>query len=251
MIIAFLLALVQAAAASQPPGPPALSFSAPRAVCEVDLGKLKGSPSRLSWGAPEGRLYFRTVETDRFYNERARHYLLPLGGGQPEPTDGEPVGSSSYWAWKSGPVAPGVPDLRFDVDSREENKTATGSTKEATGMPNPFRSDPTSSQVASDYASMQRVATTTLRLNGQLIAETTNQPLIPGLTFGWGPAPSGLLAYADGKKRLVVIDRDGRKVEVPGAADVLLPAWSPNGKQIAYLQKKGGKKYAVMIVDVT
>ena len=143
-----------------------------------------------------------------------------------------------------------MPGLRFDVSSQQENKTATGSTKEAPGVPNPFRSDPTSSQIQADVASMQRVTTTTVRLKGELIAEVKNEPLSPGLTFGWGPSSSGLLAFADSKRRLVVVDREGNRAEVAGAAEVVLPAWSPDGKRIAYLQKKGGKKYTLMVVDV-
>lgn len=246
-----LLALIQVAGgAALTAEAPKLAFSEPRAVVEFDAGKLKGQVRRLSWGGPEGQLYLRVSEMDRWNNERAKHYLLPLAGGEPTATDGEPAGASSYWVWKSGPAAPGVPGLRFDVSSQQENKTATGSTKEAPGVPNPFRSDPTSSQVQADVSSMQRVTTTTLRLKGELIVEAKNEPLAPGLSFGWGPSPSGLLAFADSKKRLAVVDREGKKVEVPGTSDVLLPAWSPDGKRIAYLQKKGGKKYALMVVDV-
>jgi hypothetical protein len=247
----WLIALMQVATgAPLPTESPKLTFSEPRLVMELDAGKLKGTLRRLAWVGPGDQLYLRVADLDRWNNERPKHYLLPLAGTGPVAAEGEPIDASSYWAWKSGPAAPGLPSLRFDIGSVQENKTATGSTKEAPGMPNPFRSDPSSSQVAADYASMQRVTTTTLRLKGELIAEVKNEPLTPGLTFGWGPAPSGLLAFADAKKRLVVLDREGRKVEVTGATEVVLPAWSPDGKRIAYLQKKGGKKYALMIVDV-
>jgi Tol biopolymer transport system component len=73
---------------------------------------------------------------------------------------------------------------------------------------------------------------------------------MPGLMYGWAPAPLGALAYADDKGRLVIIDRMGHKLVVPGTSGVVLPAWSPDGKSIAYLQKKDKKKYALMVVEV-
>ena len=42
----------------------------------------------------------------------------------------------------------------------------------------------------------------------------------------------------------------GRTIEVPGATDVLLPAWSPDGTRLAYLQKKDKKKYVLNVVEV-
>jgi Tol biopolymer transport system component len=77
-----------------------------------------------------------------------------------------------------------------------------------------------------------------------------NKPVVPGLTFGWAPSPMGVLAFVDDKKRLVLIDRVGHKLEVPGATDVLLPAWSPDGTRIAYLQKKGKKAYTLNVIEV-
>ena len=251
MIIAILLALVQAVAAT--PASPAvssLSFSTPRAVAEVDTGKLKGDLSRLSFGVPEGSVYLRVAERDRWGNERPKHYLLTLAGGAVTQIEEEPAGALTYWSSKSGSVAPGVPDLAFKIESAQETKTAVGSTKEAPGVPNPFRSDPTSSQVAADVASAQRIMTTTLRLKGQLIAEAKNQPLVPGFTFGWGPSRSGLLVFADTNGRLAILDRDGKKAEVPGTSNVVLPAGSPDAQQIVYLQKKDKKKFTLMVVEV-
>jgi len=252
MFLAFLFALVNAVATvQQPADAPALQFSAPRAVSEVDLGKLKGEASRLSWGGPTGQLYLRTAELDRWGNERPKHFLLPLAGGAPVPASEEPPQASAYWAWKSGVVAPGAPDLRFDIQSKQENKTATGTDRGSSDLgASPNRSDPSSSAIQADALSMQRVQTTTLRLKGEVILEVVNQPLRPGHTFSWAPAPLGRLAFADGKKRLCVLGRDGKKVEVAGTSEVILPAWSPDGKQIAYLQRKDKKKYTLMVVDV-
>ena len=191
------------------------------------------------------------AETDRWGNERGRNYIVAPGTTEPTPVDEEPAWSARYRSWKSGLVAPGVPSLRLEVETREQSKTAVGSTQEAPGMlNNPNRSDPSQSQIAKDAASMQKVSTTTVTLKGNLVLEAVNQRVAPGLTFGWAPTPLGGLSYSDAKKRLVLIDRNGRRLEVPGTSDVLLPAWSPDGKRVAYLQKKDRKKYAVNVVTI-
>lgn len=249
--IAVLLVLAQVAAPTvlAPFDGAKATVSAPSTLAQIDTGKMKGSPVRLAWGEG-GTLFLRTAESDRWGNERGRNYVLTVGKTEPTPMEEEPAWASLYWGWKSGLVAPGVPTLRFDVETREQNKTATGSTSQAGGVDNPNRSDPTMSQPAKDFASMQKVVTTTVKLKGEVIVETQNARVAPGLTFGWAPAPMGALAYVDARKRLVLMDRNGRRMEVPGATDVLLPCWSPDGQRIAYLQKTEKKKYAVNVVTV-
>jgi hypothetical protein len=195
-------------------------------------------------------LFLRWAETDRWGNERAKNYLVRPGGGALAPVNEQPDWVASYWAWKSGFAAPGVPDLRFEVESREQTKLATGSTTEAPGVANPNRSDPTMSQPAKDYASMQKIVTTTVKLKGRLIVEAQNEAVVPGLTFGWAPAPMGVLAYADAKCRLAMVDREGRRLEVAGTRDVILPAWSPDGKRIACLVRQDKKKYLLSVMSV-
>ena len=230
-----------------------LTLSAPTFVLEIDGSKLKGSPTRLSWG--DGTFFLRSASSDKFGNELGKNYLVPASGAQLTVTAEEPPWASIYWAWKAGGAAPGVPELKFEVETQQKNKTATGSTMEdmggaGGGTVNPNRSDPTQSQISKDLGSMQRIVTTTVRLKGQLIFEAQNKPIMPGLMYSWAPAPLGALAYADDKGRLVIIDRLGHKLEVPGTSGVVLPAWSPDGKRIAYLQKKDRKKYALMVVEV-
>ena len=226
------------------------TLSAPSTVLEIDSSKLKGNPIRLAWG-DDGSLFLRSAETDRWGNERGRNYIVRQGQSQLVPVDDEPGWSALYWSWKSGLTAPGVPSLRLDVETREQAKTAVGLSAEAPGMvSNPNNSDPSQSQIAKDVASMQKVSTTTVKFKGNLVIEAVNQRIAPGLTFGWAPAPLGALIYCDGKKRLVAVDREGRRLEVAGVTDALLPAWSPDGKRIAYLEKKDKKRYTLNIIAI-
>jgi hypothetical protein len=223
------------------------TVSAPRTVTEVDTGKIPGSPVRLAWG-PDGSFYVRVAETDRWANERSRHFVvMPADKATLAPIDGEPSWAPSYWMWKSATLAPGMPTLKLDIEIRQELATAVGTVRDGGESQN--RGDPSRPQGATDVASAQNVRKTTVRLKGETVAETVNATFIPGLTFSWAPSPMGLLAYVDGKKRLMLMDREGRKREIAGAVDVLLPAWSPDGKQIAYLQKNK-KKYVLTLIDV-
>ncbi len=248
MFPVFILALLgQVAASAAIFDASRATLSAPSTVLEIDSSKLQGSPVRLAWG-DDGSLFLRAAETDRWGNERGRNYVLTPGKPEPTPVAEEPAWAATYWAWKSGPVAPGVPSLRLDVETRQQPKTAVGSTADVSANPN--RSDRSQPQIAKDMASMQQVVTTTVKFKGQLVFEAVNERLVPGLTFGWAPAALGGLSYRDTKKHLVLVDRNGQRLEVPGAVDVLLPAWSPDGKRIAYLQKKDKKRYTLNIIAI-
>jgi len=223
------------------------ALSQPRVVAEIDAGRFKGEPARLAL-AEDGSVFVRWVETDRYQNELGKNLVIAPGGAI-QPITQQPSWAAQYWAWKAGFNAPGAPGLKFDVETRQQGKTATGSAGGG-GAVNPNMSDPYASSLGKDLASAQNVATTTVRLKGEVVAAAENQRLVPGLTFGWAPAPYAALAYVNGRKRLAIIDRDGRKMEVQGTADVLLPAWSPDGKKIAWLQKAGRKKFTLMEIDV-
>jgi hypothetical protein len=47
------------------------------------------------------------------------------------------------------------------------------------------------------------------------------------------------------------MDFEGGTSDVEGTKDILLPAWSPEGSTLVYLQKKGRHHYALMQVAVT
>jgi Tol biopolymer transport system component len=60
----------------------------------------------------------------------------------------------------------------------------------------------------------------------------------------------GALAFVDRRGVLVIMDRQGRKVQVKGTrGGIALPAWSPDGVSVAYLEKSG-KGYDLKIVEV-
>jgi hypothetical protein len=254
VLTAFVMALAAVIAASQQAASldaTKAAVSAPKVVAEIDAGKLKGELTVLAW-SDDGQFFLRSVERDIFQNERGKNYVVTQAGAMQQVTD-EPGWAALYWSWKAGLTAPGSPDTKLDVERREQNKTATGSSGQdfgSGGTPNPNRSDPSSNQIAKDLASMQKIVTLTVRFKGETIYEVQNGTLAPGGSFSWAPAPQEALVFVNGKKRLVIVDRNGKKLNVPGTGDVLLPAWSPDGTKIAFLQRTQKKRYSLTVVEV-
>jgi Tol biopolymer transport system component len=60
-----------------------------------------------------------------------------------------------------------------------------------------------------------------------------------------------MVAYGNAAGRLAVMDEKGNKQQVEGTKNVILPAWSPDGTKIAFLQKAGKNKYELYVVTVT
>jgi hypothetical protein len=257
--LAMLLGLAVAPQAAAVPDVTRLTVSSPTIVTEIDPGKLGGDPLRLAWGT-NGTLYLRVAQTDRWGNERAKHYLVATHTppAKVTPTGEEPAWAAVYWASKSELRAPGDPLFRIEVESRIETAKSTNTANggDLAGMSSAALPPTAGGQgvpqgmVADAASKSQQVTIVSMKAKGQPLGEWANAHPEPGMRFGWAPSPMSVLAYVDRDKQLALLDREGHKLQVPGTMDVLFPAWSPDGKQIAYLQKKDKKKYSLMIVDV-
>jgi hypothetical protein len=233
-----------------------LVLSPPARVLQVSVDALKGDPDRLAWSPDGQHIYLRAAKVDRWGNRRVWHYQVDVEARQLREIAREPDWCGRYWTWKSALAAPAMPDLRIALETRQERKTATGiasagAMAQSGGDPSlGSELGPQGQAIASAAMQGQTVTTTTMRLRGELLGEFVNTPAAPGLTFGWAPASMSAIVYADGKGRLVLMDRAGRKREIPAVRDAYLPAWSDNGTRMAWVQREAGKKVAVVIVSV-
>ena len=91
----------------------------------------------------------------------------------------------------------------------------------------------------------------TLKVKNETLGEWVNEAVTPGINFGWAPAPARLLAFAkrDGGP-IVLLDEAGHRQELTGAKSAFLPAWSDDGKRIAWLERKDRKKYQLTVADI-
>ncbi|MEW5982653.1 MAG: hypothetical protein AB1806_09815 [Acidobacteriota bacterium] len=253
LMLALVLAAGQIDAAS-------LTLSAPTAIVEIDVGKLKGDLVRLSWSPDGTQFYLQTSETDRRFNTRLRHFVLGLDGQPPKGTAQEPTWASLYWSKKSSQIAPGVPSLKIEVEQQRKLVSATsnpaGGSLARGDLPGSTTAAGTQTGMGLEDAARaaeqgQMANIVTLRLKGQVIGEFVNAPAIPGLTFSWGPAGTGLVAFADPDGRIVIMDGQGRVHKLSGPKSASLPAWTADGKRLAYLEKTGRNKFTLHVVDVT
>ena len=130
-------------------------------------------------------------------------------------------------------VAPGDPTLTIESSGAKRAETgvatpmggdyARGGTADATGLP--------TSGALDASRGMQYKNVYTLMLKGEIIGQWIDHRIQPGLTFGWGPKGSGLIAFAakDGG-RLVIMDKTGKKQKIDDTKDVVLPAWTEDGR---------------------
>jgi len=228
-----------------------LVISAPETIQTLDAKALAGSPTRLAW-SPDGRqLYVRMSRFDRWANETVTHAILLLDTRQASVVPTEPVWAMRYWAWKAAPSAPGRDDFAIKLETREELVRTTNVPREGSiGM---STADPTAGldEVAKNAAlASQKTFFEILIVRGHVIDRAVNRHTVPGRMFGWAPAARALLAFADEKGRLVLMDSQGRTRQVKKTKDVLLPAWSEDGARLVYVQKSGGDRFAVRVVDV-
>jgi WD40-like Beta Propeller Repeat len=139
---------------------------------------------------------------------------------------------------KSDLAAPGDPGLKIEViEDHQRTKPAPFTGGSAAGG-----AQTVDQRNPNDTFAIE----VTLKLLGQEVGYFLNDVAFGGVTFGWGPLGSSAIAFVDDKGRVVLLDRDKHKKIVPGTRDATFPAWSPDGRRIADLQKDGRRKYRLM-----
>lgn len=232
---------------------PALAFSTPVTVGQIDGGTWKGDPRRLAWSPDQQEIYLQFVEAKRG-GQSVSHAIVTVATGAVRKVNGEPPWAGAYWAWKSGQASPARPAFRIAVEERTEAVTATAAPMGgdlARGGGNPAASGISVEEVSGTYNQRQNVHVFELRLKGESLGTWKNEAVVPGLTFGWAPAAVGVGVAFSGGGGLVVMDEQGRKHDVDGLSNATLPAWSDDGARLAVLARQGRRNFVLQTVTVT
>ncbi len=208
----------------------ALDLSSPVTLASFDREQLGGVPYRLAWSPDGTRFYVRGIETDRQGRITTEtHAVIRLSGGPWERPTGMPAWAADYWTWTSAKTAPWIPTLEIE-----------SSISHVAGWLNsPYHPERSSG-----------IARNRLLLKGVVIGAAEGALVIPGLTFSWAPYAMGAIAFVDSGRHLKIVDQDGHTRGVPDTKDAFLPAWSPDGTRIAWLQKAGSDRYVIVAIDV-
>jgi len=253
-IAAWVIGLSVSGLAQGPLKIDSVNFSATATITEIDTDKLKGQPARLAWSPDGAQLYLQMLEGN-FGQAGApvRHYTFSTENGRKQDLKAEPEWASAYWTVKSAQASPDGPPLKVDLKS--ETRTAQsvsspmgGDLARGGGSVNPGVG---AGDAVSAAYNRQPIPVHSMLVRGELVGEFVNSVIVPGLTFGWGPAGTKVMAYVAKNGRVVVMDDQGTKKEIAGTKDAVLPAWSPDATRLAWLQKDGRKKFVLQVARVS
>jgi hypothetical protein len=228
----------------------------PADVAQIDLGKLNGSIVReLAWSPDNTQLYLQTINEDKqrlpkdYY-----HYVIPAAGGELKKVSAAPEWASQYWTWKSAQTAPD--DVSFKIEISQDKRVQSPVAIPMGGDLAKGGSTSTTSGASVESVTAAANASTNstvydMHLKGEIVGEWVDHAIVPGLTFGWGPKGSHVIAYADKGGHLVIMDSTGDKQKIDDTKNVVLPAFTADGTRLAYLEGRGRNKYALVVASVT
>lgn len=261
VVFAFVILLTATASAQNklPVGQIAVTPSA--SILEIDIDRMKGQPSKLAW-SPDGReLYLELLEGPFGKGGRTRHLVIGVADGKQKTVDAVPAWAVASWNRKSGQLSPDDPAFRIGVETsqrQERMASAPMGGDMARGAPGAGgdigggAGGTSSGEAIAAAANQQLVTVNAMKLAGETIGEFVNSVIVPGYTFGWGPAGSRIIVFAKPKGgELVVMDSAKKKQEIDGTKDAVLPAFSEDGTKLAWLKRDGRGRFSLHVANVS
>ena len=250
-----LVVLASAAIAAQTAAVAQVKLT-PAEVAQFDLGKLGGTFVRqLAWAPDNSELFLESITEDKQALPKDFFYfVIPAAGGEFKKVAAPPAWVEAYWSWKAGQMSPDDASVKIDVsqDKRVQSATAIPMGGDlAKGGADGGTGGASADSVAAAARSSTNSTVYAMHLKGEIIGEWVDHSIVPGQTFGWGPKGTRLIAFTDKSAHLVLMDTAGAKQRVDASKNASFPAFNADGTKLAYLENRGGKKFAIIIAGVS
>lgn len=223
---------------------PLLRLGQPDVWAHLDVDRLKGRPAQLAWSDDEDALYLQTVEGTTADSLKIHHYLL-VKDREPAPLERMPPWAQTYWKWKSAKRYFGDPLTTIDIDRRRETIAAIRDRNTAYLNSEAYAPATLESKATDGSQVVNR-----LLFKGQIIGEFVDEEIFPGYTFSWSPESLGFIAFRARNGRLTIMNLQGETQIVDSTKDIWLPAWSPSGQLLAYLDRDGRKRFVLKVIPI-
>ena len=238
-----------------------LSIKPSASAIEIDADKMKGQPAKLAWSADGSELYLQLLDAEFGKAGALRHVVISVADGKRKNVDDVPAWATASWNAKSGQASPDDAAFKIAIETSQRVERAASAPMGGDlarggvgggGDIGGGAGGTSAGDAIANAAGMQTVTVNAMKLAGETIGEFVNAVIVPGLTFGWGPAGSKAIVFAQPKSgKLVVMDNTRKKQEIEGTKDAILPVFSADGSKLAWIRKDGRKKYSLIVADVT
>lgn len=229
----WLMVIVVVLAASMPGISPAQAPD--RELVATISGKLLagGLVTGLAWDG--GTLIIQTAAMEKG-EPKAHYFAVPGRGMELRPLEGLPTAVEGYWKKKASRKSP----------------TGLGTISLVTGSKLPMVGIASQEKRFADAMDMGGTQISQeFRIGDLVIHRRRDTAPYDGEVWSWSPAEVNRIAYVDEQGDLWIANADGRSPERLLKGHFTLPAWSDDGRVLAFAERKGdGSKWDVSIVHL-
>jgi hypothetical protein len=227
-----------------------ITVSTPTTLTVVDVDKIDGDPWRLAWSPDGTQLHLAAIKRKGTQLQQT-DWVIDLQSPTAKPAAPLPEWATKYWEWKSWKSAPGNAAFEIGLDQQRKNVSATARPMGGDLARGGASVSPGTSVEEAAGGTSTNLLVITMTLKGEIIGRWEGEPMVPGMTFGWGPQGSDMMAFAGQDGKLALVDLQGRKQKINGTKDVRLPAWSVDAARLAWVEKQDKKKFRIQIANVS